>query len=345
MKSGGSLISPPISKLRVAPSSLINLLRRSRLPQKNTATATRNTADMPDAMETPMTAGELSVDELETADGVVVGLVVVATIVMVVAAIVVIVGVGVTVAVSVAAVAAAVAVVLVDITVGVCVDGNNVLPWLFVLVAMTLLGMVDWSVLLIGVSVPEAVSFTTDTFVAVITPWVSGSAPGTSSHIAYPTGPSLETTSDGHEPTMQANAASPRVRPLIVFDRQRQVRSFAEQQDPARVEYSVLMNCCTQDWAHVGTEALRNVLLPPLPVAEVHSVSVAVVEAEDMMLPNPSKTTNASWKTLLLHRKHKPRILSKKILVSAPRYALQLVFLIRLHTCAIEHGSGGIYPD
>lgn len=292
---------------------------------------------MPDAMETPMTAGELSVDELETADGVVVGLVVVATVVMVVTGIVVIVGVGVTFAVSVAAVA----VVLVDITVDVCVDGNNVLPWLFVLVAMTLLGTVDWPVLL---SLAEAVSVTTDTLVAVITPWVSGSAPGTSSHIAYPTEPSLETTSDGHEPTMQANAASPRVRPLVVFDRQRQVRSFAEQQDPATAEYSVLMNCCTQDWAHVGTEALRNVLLPPLPAAEVHSVPAAVVDAEDTMLPNPSKTTNASWKTLLLHRKHKARILLK-ILVSVPRYALQSVSLIRLHTCAIERGSGGIYPD
>jgi hypothetical protein len=190
-------------------------------------------ADIPDAIDTPITAGELSADDL-AGDAVDVAVVVVPVSVVVLGNVV-----GVVMGRVVAAVAVAVAVAVVfAVVINVLLSD--------VLLTSTVVGAVDTPVLSgeTDVTVVEAkwvVSVTTDTLVAVIAACVSGNAPDTLLHIAYPTEPSVETISDEHEPTIHANAPSPKVRPLVVFVRQRQSISFPEQQRPA--VYWVLMKC------------------------------------------------------------------------------------------------------
>lgn len=200
-------------------------------------------ADIPDAIDTPITAGELSDDDL-AGDAVDVAVVVVPVSVVVLGNVVKVVMGRVVAAVAVAVVFAVVINVLLS----------------DVLLTSTVVGAVDTPVLSgeTDVGVVEAkwvVSVTTDTLVAVIAACVSGNAPDTLVQIAYPTEPSVETISDEHEPTIHANAPSPKVRPLVVFVRQRQSISVPEQQRPA--VYWIRMKSWTQDRAHDGTEVLR----------------------------------------------------------------------------------------
>lgn len=217
-------------------------MRRSLLPQKSIATATKNMADTPDAIDTPITAGELSDEDL-AAGALELGVAVIPG--------------GVTMlgyvgSVVIGSVVAAVAVAVDSAIIAKVLLSN-------VLLTTTVVGLVDTPVISAetDAAVVEAkwvVSVTTDTFVAVIAPCVSGNAPDTPLQIAYPTEPSVETVSDEHDPTIHANDASPKVKPLVVFVRQRQSRSV-EQQRPAA--YWVVMNSWTQDKAHGGMESLR----------------------------------------------------------------------------------------
>lgn len=177
-------------------------------------------ADIPDAIDTPITAGEVS-DEDVAAGALDFGVAVVPDSVTVLGNVVNVVIGRVVAAVAVAVIFAVVINVLLS----------------EVLLTSAVVGVVDTPVLSAETDVGvvednRVVSVTTDTLVAVIAPCVSGNAPETSLQIAYPTEPSVVTTSDEHEPTIHANDASPRVRPLVVFVRQRQSTSV-EQQRPA----------------------------------------------------------------------------------------------------------------
>jgi hypothetical protein len=61
VKSGGSLIWPPISNISLV--SIFCLLRLNLLPQKNMETPTKKIADTPEATDTPITSEEVSEDE------------------------------------------------------------------------------------------------------------------------------------------------------------------------------------------------------------------------------------------------------------------------------------------
>lgn len=170
-------------------------------------------ADIPDAIDTPITAGDLS-DEDVAAGALDSGVAVLPDSVTVLGNVVnVVIG-------RVVAAAVVINVLLSEVLLTSAVVGVVDTP---VLSAETDVGVVEDN---------RVVSVTTDTLVAVIAPCVSGNAPETSLQIAYPTEPSVVTTSDEHEPTIHANDASPRVRPLVVFVRQRQSTSV-EQQRPA----------------------------------------------------------------------------------------------------------------
>lgn len=70
-KFGGSLISPPISKPSLSAASLLRLYLR---PQNTTRTPARNAAEIPDATDSPITAGDDKGDDCEFSDGEGVGL-------------------------------------------------------------------------------------------------------------------------------------------------------------------------------------------------------------------------------------------------------------------------------
>jgi hypothetical protein len=88
------------------------------------------------------------------------------------------------------------------------------------------------------------------TLVAVIVACVSGSAPFTSLQMVYTLDVTLSMVSSEQDPYVQASAASPRVRPLVLLVRQRQERDVPSQQDP--VLNSDWMKCLTQDSAQLG---------------------------------------------------------------------------------------------